>query len=161
MRRICWRDRELTAESCRNWLIIMKHFRLRKMVQSCLVLRLARRCCSNPDGAMNQTGSGGLNPGVMTVSGWDKQCTSDECGNAVLPEEPHTWCYLSPKGYLYRARRFPEAAAVLSGFGKKLRRMHRMNSWNAGRMWIRRYSFHFCMESCPGENEDEAAVFTG
>ena len=116
---------------------------------------------SNPDGAMNQTGSGGLKSGVMTVSVGTSSALRMSVANAVLPEEPHTWCYLSPKGYL--------AGAAISGGCSSIEWFREKIAQNAP------YEQLECREDvdtpvflpflygerCPGENEERSGGFYG
>ena len=53
-----------------------------------------------PDGALNQVGAGALLPGMMTFSIGTSGAIRLSVEHPVLPEEPSTWCYLSPNGWL-------------------------------------------------------------
>ena len=53
-----------------------------------------------PDGALNQVGAGALTPGVMTFSVGTSGALRLSTARPVLPEEPSTWCYLSPNSWL-------------------------------------------------------------
>lgn len=53
-----------------------------------------------PDGALNQVGSGALEPGVMTFSVGTSGAIRLTTDRPVIPEQPSTWCYLSPTSWL-------------------------------------------------------------
>jgi len=55
---------------------------------------------SCPDGALNQTGSGALSEGIMTISVGTSGALRLAVSKPVLPETPSIWCYLSPKTWL-------------------------------------------------------------
>ncbi|HIX58374.1 MAG TPA: hypothetical protein IAA45_01475 [Candidatus Blautia gallistercoris] len=55
---------------------------------------------SNADGGLNQVGVGALARGVMTFSVGTSGAIRLTTPEAVIPEKPSTWCYLSPKSYL-------------------------------------------------------------
>ena len=52
------------------------------------------------DGGLNQVGAGALKEGVMTFSVGTSGAIRLATKKPVLPEDPGTWCYLSPVGYL-------------------------------------------------------------
>jgi len=52
------------------------------------------------DGAMNQVGAGALNPDrIMTLSVGTSAAIRMTTEQPLLPEEPSTWCYLSPSSW--------------------------------------------------------------
>lgn len=51
------------------------------------------------DGGLNQIGSGGLRPGVMTVSIGTSAALRIASRTPVLPEPPATWCYYGAQGW--------------------------------------------------------------
>lgn len=55
---------------------------------------------ANSDGAMNQVGAGALREGVATLSIGTSGAIRLPTDRPVIPEQPSTWCYLSPKGWL-------------------------------------------------------------
>lgn len=52
------------------------------------------------DGGLNQVGAGALKEGVMTFSVGTSGAIRLATKQPILPEDPGTWCYLSPVGYL-------------------------------------------------------------
>ena len=52
------------------------------------------------DGGLNQVGAGALKEGVMTFSVGTSGAIRLATKRPILPEDPGTWCYLSPVGYL-------------------------------------------------------------
>ncbi len=55
---------------------------------------------ANADGGLNQIGSGAIGEGVMTFSAGTSGAIRLSTSKPILPEEPSTWCYMSPKGWL-------------------------------------------------------------
>lgn len=55
---------------------------------------------SNSDGGLNQVGAGAVAEGIMTFSVGTSGAIRLTTGRPVLPEEPSTWCYRSPKNWL-------------------------------------------------------------
>lgn len=55
---------------------------------------------AHPDGSLNQVGAGALNTGVMTFSVGTSAAIRISTSKPILPEEPSTWCYLSPVSWL-------------------------------------------------------------
>lgn len=55
---------------------------------------------ANSDGGLNQVGVGALAKGVMTFSVGTSGAIRLTTPQAMIPETPSTWCYLSPKAYL-------------------------------------------------------------
>ena len=55
---------------------------------------------TNSDGGSNQIGAGAAREGIMTFSVGTSGALRLSTREALIPEEPSTWCYLSPKGYL-------------------------------------------------------------
>lgn len=55
---------------------------------------------ANSDGGLNQVGVGALAKGVMTFSVGTSGAIRLTTKEALIPEKPSTWCYLSPKAYL-------------------------------------------------------------
>ena len=53
-----------------------------------------------PDGAMNQVGSGALIDGVMTFSIGTSGAMRLSTPTPVIPQNPSTWCYLSPTAWI-------------------------------------------------------------
>ncbi len=54
----------------------------------------------NSDGGLNQVGAGAVSEGVMTFSVGTSGAIRLSTGRPVLPEQPSTWCYRSPKNWL-------------------------------------------------------------
>ena len=52
------------------------------------------------DGGLNQVGAGATASGIMTFSVGTSGAIRLSTEEPVLPEDPGTWCYLSPAGYL-------------------------------------------------------------
>jgi gluconokinase len=52
------------------------------------------------DGALNQVGVGALEEGIMTFSVGTSAAIRLTTAKPIIPEEPSTWCYLSPKLWL-------------------------------------------------------------
>jgi gluconokinase len=55
---------------------------------------------SQPDGALNQVGSGALGEGVMTFSVGTSGALRLSVPKPVIPDTPSTWCYLSPDSWM-------------------------------------------------------------
>lgn len=55
---------------------------------------------TNSDGGLNQVGSGAMEEGVMTFSVGTSGAIRLTTMQPVMPEEPSTWCYMSPKYWL-------------------------------------------------------------
>ena len=55
---------------------------------------------SNADGGLNQIGVGAIREGVMTFSVGTSGALRLSTDAPVLPKDPSTWCYLSPKRWL-------------------------------------------------------------
>ncbi len=55
---------------------------------------------TNADGGLNQIGSGAIEDGVMSFSVGTSGALRITTQTPVLPKEPSTWCYLSPKAWL-------------------------------------------------------------
>lgn len=55
---------------------------------------------TGPDGGLNQVGAGALGDGVMSFSVGTSGAIRLTTQKPVIPEEPSTWCYLSPKTWL-------------------------------------------------------------
>ncbi len=55
---------------------------------------------TNADGGLNQVGVGAVAEGVMTFSVGTSGAIRLTTQKPVLPEEPSTWCYMSPKAWL-------------------------------------------------------------
>lgn len=55
---------------------------------------------TNSDGGLNQVGVGALEEGVMTFSVGTSGAIRLTSAKPIIPDEPSTWCYLSPKSYL-------------------------------------------------------------
>ena len=55
---------------------------------------------SYPDGALNQTGSGALDSGIMTFSMGTSAAIRLSVPAPLVPERPSTWCYLSPLSWM-------------------------------------------------------------
>lgn len=55
---------------------------------------------AHPDGSLNQVGASALGEGVMTFSVGTSAAIRISTSKPVLPEEPSTWCYLSPVSWL-------------------------------------------------------------
>ena len=55
---------------------------------------------ANADGGSNQIGAGAARHGIMTFSMGTSAAMRLSTKEALIPEQPSTWCYLSPKGYL-------------------------------------------------------------
>ncbi|MDD2959251.1 MAG: FGGY-family carbohydrate kinase [Lachnospiraceae bacterium] len=55
---------------------------------------------ANSDGGLNQVGVGALAKGVMTFSVGTSGAIRLTTPEALIPETPSTWCYLSPKSYM-------------------------------------------------------------
>jgi gluconokinase len=52
------------------------------------------------DGALNQVGAGALDEGIMTFSVGTSAAIRLTTAEPILPDEPSTWCYLSPTHWL-------------------------------------------------------------
>ena len=55
---------------------------------------------TGPDGGLNQIGASALDEGVMTLSVGTSGALRLTTQKPIIPEEPSTWCYLSPKTWL-------------------------------------------------------------
>lgn len=55
---------------------------------------------TNSDGGLNQVGVGALEEGVMTFSVGTSGAIRLTSDKPIIPNEPSTWCYLSPKSWL-------------------------------------------------------------
>ncbi|SNS17581.1 gluconokinase [Anaerovirgula multivorans] len=55
---------------------------------------------TGPDGGLNQVGAGALGDDVMTFSVGTSGAIRLTTQKPIIPEEPSTWCYLSPKAWL-------------------------------------------------------------
>lgn len=55
---------------------------------------------NNSDGGLNQVGVGALKEGVMTFSVGTSGAMRLTTTRPLIPENPSTWCYLSPKAWL-------------------------------------------------------------
>lgn len=55
---------------------------------------------TNPDGALNQVGAGALKNGIMTFSVGTSAAIRLSTDKPIIPENPSTWCYLSPVSWL-------------------------------------------------------------
>ncbi len=55
---------------------------------------------ANSDGGLNQVGVGAMEEGVMTFSVGTSGAIRLTTRQPILPEEPSTWCYMSPKSWL-------------------------------------------------------------
>ncbi|MPW25409.1 hypothetical protein GC105_06370 [Alkalibaculum sp. M08DMB] len=55
---------------------------------------------TGPDGGLNQVGAGALGDGVMTFSIGTSGAMRLTTDSPIIPEEPSTWCYMSPKKWL-------------------------------------------------------------
>lgn len=55
---------------------------------------------AHPDGSLNQVGVGALGNGVMSFSVGTSAAIRMSTSKPVLPEEPSTWCYLSPVAWM-------------------------------------------------------------
>lgn len=55
---------------------------------------------TNSDGGLNQVGAGAMQEGVMTFSVGTSGAIRLTIKQPVMPEEPSTWCYMSPKYWL-------------------------------------------------------------
>ncbi len=55
---------------------------------------------ANPDGGLNQVGAGAMRKGMATFSVGTSGAVRLTTEKPVIPKEPSTWCYLSPKGWL-------------------------------------------------------------
>lgn len=55
---------------------------------------------TNSDGGLNQVGAGAVAEGVMTFSVGTSGAIRLTTSKPVLPEQPSTWCYRSPKNWL-------------------------------------------------------------
>ena len=55
---------------------------------------------TNSDGGLNQIGAGAVETGVMTLSVGTSGAMRLTTNKPVLPEQPSTWCYMSPKNWL-------------------------------------------------------------
>jgi len=55
---------------------------------------------TNSDGGLNQVGAGAVADGVMTFSVGTSGAIRLTTSKPVLPKEPSTWCYMSPKNWL-------------------------------------------------------------
>lgn len=116
---------------------------------------------SNPDGALNQIGSGGLSPGVMTVSVGTSSALRMSMPEAMLPEKPRTWCYLSPKGYL--------AGAAISGGCSSIEWFREKMAQNAPYEQLEHETSaavpvflpFLYGERCPGEDDERSGGFCG
>lgn len=55
---------------------------------------------ANADGGLNQVGVGALEEGIMTFSVGTSGAVRLTVDQAIIPDMPSTWCYLSPKAWL-------------------------------------------------------------
>lgn len=55
---------------------------------------------ANADGALNQIGAGALKDGVATLSIGTSGAIRLTTDRPIIPEQPGTWCYLTPKSWL-------------------------------------------------------------
>ena len=55
---------------------------------------------SNSDGGLNQIGAGAVADGIMTFSVGTSGAIRLSTSKPILPKEPSTWCYRSPKNWL-------------------------------------------------------------
>ncbi len=55
---------------------------------------------ANSDGGLNQVGVGAMEEGVMTFSVGTSGAIRLTTDRPIIPEQPGTWCYLSPKAWL-------------------------------------------------------------
>lgn len=55
---------------------------------------------TNSDGGLNQIGSGAIEEGVMTFSAGTSGAIRLTTNKPRIPDEPSTWCYMSPKNWL-------------------------------------------------------------
>lgn len=55
---------------------------------------------TNSDGGLNQVGAGAVGEGVMTFSVGTSGAIRLSTSKPILPKEPSTWCYRSPKNWL-------------------------------------------------------------
>lgn len=55
---------------------------------------------TNSDGGLNQVGVGAVNEGVATFSVGTSGAIRLTTPEPILPDEPSTWCYMSPKAHL-------------------------------------------------------------
>ena len=55
---------------------------------------------TNSDGGLNQVGTGAVADGVMTFSVGTSGAIRLTTSKPVLPKEPSTWCYMSPKNWM-------------------------------------------------------------
>ena len=79
-------------------------FPLRKEIAERLGVRAGTPVLpSNADGGSNQVGAGALRAGSMTFSVGTSGALRIASDRPVIPQEPSTWCYLSPKGWLVGA----------------------------------------------------------
>ena len=58
---------------------------------------------TSSDGGLNQVGVGASVEGVMTFSVGTSGAIRLTTAQPVLPDQPSTWCYMSPKAWLSRA----------------------------------------------------------
>lgn len=55
---------------------------------------------TNSDGGLNQVGVGAVRQGVMSFSVGTSGAIRLSTRKPILPDQPSTWCYLSPKGHM-------------------------------------------------------------
>lgn len=97
--------REYTDDAPRNLLPGLcepdEGFALSPEIARALGIRAVRMTAGGGDGGLNQIGSGGMRPGVMTFSVGTSGALRMAAREPVLPAQPSTWCYyLAEGGYI-------------------------------------------------------------
>lgn len=119
---------------------------------------------TNSDGGLNQIGAGALQHGVMTLSVGTSGAMRMTVPEAHIPEEPSTWCYLSPKGWMSGAATsgccncidwFRTHSSVQE---LKYSELERENEPGSSSLVFLPFIFG---ERCPGWNDDRTGGFMG
>ena len=115
-----------------------------------------------PDGALNQVGVGALEEGIMTFSVGTSAAIRLTTSKPILPQEPSTWCYLSPTLWL--------SGAATSGACNCID-WFRDNFYPASYSEIEQCSYDvnetpvflpfLFGERCPGWKDDRQGMFVG
>ncbi|MCB6609607.1 FGGY family carbohydrate kinase [[Clostridium] symbiosum] len=116
---------------------------------------------SNSDGGLNQIGVGALKKGVMTFSVGTSGAIRLTTSKPIIPDEPSTWCYLSPKSWMSGAAT-SGACNCIDWFKEKFAKAESYANLETG--------FNTDSESpvflpfvfgerCPGWNDDRHGVF--
>ena len=116
---------------------------------------------SNSDGGLNQIGVGALKKGVMTFSVGTSGAIRLTTEAPIIPEEPSTWCYLSPKSWLSGAAT-SGACNCIDWFKETFAKAETYSNLetgfkeDSGRPIFLPFVFG---ERCPGWNDDRRGIF--